>query len=80
MTLPSVLFQQGGEIVEFCEMCIFKSLWMSAAVSLPQCLSLLLRVTGRCVLVQEKEKRMQTTPPLRVGQGILGNEFKVGTQ
>lgn len=33
---------------------------MSTAISLPQCLSLLLRVTERCVLVQEKEKHMQT--------------------
>lgn len=41
------------------------------------CLSLLLRVTERCVLVQEKEERMQTTPPLRVRQGIAGNRFKV---
>lgn len=53
---------------------------MSAAVSLPQYRSLLLRVTERCVLEQEKEKHMQTTPPPRAGQGILGNGFKVGTQ
>lgn len=53
---------------------------MSAAVSLPQCLSLLLRVTERCVLAQEKEKHMQTTPPLRPRQGIVGNRFKVAAQ
>lgn len=50
---------------------------MSAAVSLPQCLSLLLRLTERCVFVQEKEKHMQTTPPLRARQGIMGSRFKV---
>lgn len=55
-----------------------KSVQMS--VSLPQCLSLLLRVTELCVLVQEKEKHMQTAPPLRARQGIMGNGFKEGTQ
>lgn len=53
---------------------------MSAAVSLPLCLSLLLRVTERCVFVQEKEKHMQTAPLLRAGQGIMGNRFKEGIQ
>lgn len=53
---------------------------MSADVSLPQCLSLLLRVTEHSVLVQEKEKHMQTAPPLGARQGIVGNGFKVGTQ
>lgn len=49
-----------------------KSVRVPAAVSLPQCLSLLSRVTRHCVSVQEKEKHMQTTPLLRARQGIMG--------
>lgn len=48
---------------------------MPAAVSL----FLLLLETERCVLMQEREKHLQTAPPLRARQSIMGIRFKEGT-
>lgn len=36
--------------------------------------------TERRVLMQEKEKHVQTAPPLRARQSLMGIRFKEGTQ
>ena len=38
----------------------------------------LLRVIELCVWVQKKQKHMQTTPPLRAKQGIMGKGVEAG--
>lgn len=50
--------------------------------ALPPRLSLLLLESERSVLVHEKgkKKHMQTAPPLRARQSIMGNGFKEGTR
>lgn len=50
----------------------------SIFVSLPRSLSLLLWETEHRVLVQEKEKHMQTAPPLRARQSIMGKRVQGG--
>lgn len=50
----------------------------SIFVSLPRFLSLLLWETEHRVLVQEKEKHMQTAPPLRARQSIMGKRAQGG--